>query len=141
MVSLQLWRRRTSPRIALARGLSMIRRLRRFLAVNSPLNLCMHVCWQYKCMPEPMTEAAVMQRVRRACQQRKSGKIPAGEEGQKLWRDVENRNEMCRMLIDSNFKMVRALNHDDPYHDCTFPFTFVLLRPTSRSMSCASPCA
>ena len=70
---------------------------------------CQFTCWLVALtQTQALTEAAVMQRVRRACQVRKSGKVPAGEESQKLWRDVENRNEMCKLLIEAGFKTAGA---------------------------------
>ena len=44
-----------------------------------------------------------MQRLRRACQRRKNGKVPGGEEALTMYQDTDKRLELARLLIDSKF--------------------------------------
>ena len=44
-----------------------------------------------------------MQRLRRACQRRKNGKVPGGEDALNLYKDTEKRLELARTLIDAKF--------------------------------------
>ena len=57
-----------------------------------------------------LTEAAVMQRLRRACQRRKNGKVPGGEDALELYKDTEKRLELARQLIESKFDKDRIAN-------------------------------
>ena len=52
---------------------------------------------------EVLTEAAIMQRLRRACQRKKNGKVPGGDEALELYRDTDKRLELARQLIEANF--------------------------------------
>ena len=44
-----------------------------------------------------------MQRLRRACQRRKNGKVPGGEDALTMYRDTDKRLELARNLIDAKF--------------------------------------
>ena len=44
-----------------------------------------------------------MQRLRRACQRKKNGKVPGGEDALSMYQDTDKRVEMARMLIEAKF--------------------------------------
>ena len=55
------------------------------------------------CTTQVLTEAAVMQRLRRACQRRKNGKVPGGEDALTMYKDTDKRLELARTLVDAKF--------------------------------------
>ena len=55
------------------------------------------------CTTQVLTEAAIMQRLRRACQRRKNGKVPGAEDALTMYRDTDKRLELARNLIDAKF--------------------------------------
>ncbi|CAE7622983.1 unnamed protein product [Symbiodinium sp. CCMP2592] len=50
-----------------------------------------------------LTADAVKQRLRRMCKRRKSGKVPGGEEAFESYKDVGNRKQLAKLLVDAKF--------------------------------------
>lgn len=55
------------------------------------------------CFDQVLSESAIMQRLRRMCRRRKSGKVPGGEDAHKQFQDMEKRPALAVSLVASGF--------------------------------------
>eukprot|EP00439_Symbiodinium_sp_Y106_P037694 s1493_g4.t1 len=61
-----------------------------------------------------LTEAAILQRLRRMCKRRKNGKVPGGEDAYNAYQDVDRRNDLAASLADGLQEVQTQLEDEAP---------------------------